>query len=157
MGHIYRLCKGFKYIFLIRLISLVHDLRSKTDILLLGSADGPGTVYFTGLVSHHGMFPCQIFCGMQGRHKPGGPHYYPALLKPNNYAVEGSDHPDVDVAAIRGPSAVDYTQKLCFLLQARNVTDYEDRHRETGISKPSIISGLPTTHRLPITSTLASV
>ena len=112
MGRIYRLCEEFKYIFLIRLISLLHDSQSKANILLLGSADGPGTVYFTRLVGHHGTFPCRIFCGMKGRHKPGGPHYYPALLKPNNYAVEGSDHPDVDVTAIGGPSAVDYEQKI---------------------------------------------
>ena len=77
MGRIYRLCEEFKYIFLIRLISLLHDSQSKANILLLGSADGPGTVYFTGLVGHHGAFPCRIFCGMKGRHKPGGPHYYP--------------------------------------------------------------------------------
>ncbi|KAF8508137.1 hypothetical protein JB92DRAFT_2619486, partial [Gautieria morchelliformis] len=53
------------------------------------TADGPGSVHFTGLVGHHGAFPCRIFCGLKGRHKPGGSHYYPTLLKPFHYDMEG--------------------------------------------------------------------
>jgi hypothetical protein len=111
-----------------------------------GTADGPGSVHFTGLVGHHRAFPCRLFCGIKGRHKPGGSHYYPALLKPFDFDVPGCDHDDVDVCDITGPSAEDYKQKLKILMHSRGVTDYKDRRKATGISRPSIISGLPSNH-----------
>jgi len=60
-------------------------------------ADGPGMTYLNGLVGHHGKNGCHLFCSLPGRHKRGKPHYYPALLKPTNYSVKGSDHPDIDI------------------------------------------------------------
>jgi hypothetical protein len=48
----------------------------------LNTADGPGMVYLNGFVGYHGKHGCRLYCGLKGRHKPGGSHYYPALLKP---------------------------------------------------------------------------
>ncbi|KAF8174373.1 hypothetical protein BJ912DRAFT_990148 [Pholiota molesta] len=90
--------------------------------MYLAAADGPGSVHFTGLVGHHGAFPCRLYCSLKGRHKPGTPHYYPALQKPNNYTVQNCDHPDVDPASILGGSAPEYCVNLQYLLRSRNPT-----------------------------------
>ncbi|KAF8513228.1 hypothetical protein JB92DRAFT_3116576 [Gautieria morchelliformis] len=97
----------------------------------LSTADGPGSVHVTGLVGHKGALACRIFCGLPGCRKPNISRYYPALLKPDNYDVPGSNHPNVDVSSIAGG----------------------DQEELTGILKPSIISGLPESRRLPIAST----
>jgi hypothetical protein len=85
--------------------------------LHLGGADGPGSVHFTGLVGHHGAFPCCLYCDLKGRDVPGAGHYYPALRKPFNYTVNGSDHPDVDPDSITGCSPEEYHRNLLYLLQ----------------------------------------
>jgi hypothetical protein len=121
----------------------------------IATANGPGSVHLTRLVGHHGAFPCQLFCGIKDRWKPGLPHYYPALLKPCNYRVLGCDHPDVDPSSIEYGSADDYVQILAYLLHSHNPTDYKKQWKETGISRPSLISGLARKHCLTITSTLA--
>ncbi|KAF8068692.1 hypothetical protein FPV67DRAFT_1394298, partial [Lyophyllum atratum] len=59
---------------------------------------------------------------VKGRHKPGGPHYYPALLKPHNYDVPGCNHDDIKTNEIGGGSPDD------------------------------IFSGLPPSRRLPLPS-----
>lgn len=118
--------------------------------LYLGGADGPGSVHFTGLVGHHGAYPCRLYCDLKGRHKPGTPFYYPTLLKPNDYSVNGCDHPDVSVNDIHGGSPEEYQKNLIYLLNSRNPTNYKDRRKETGISNSSIFSGLSAHHRLPI-------
>lgn len=118
--------------------------------LLLGGADGPGSVHFTGLVGHHGAYPCRLYCGIKGRHKPGVPHYYPALQKPHNYNTEGCDHPDIDPADVKSGGVDMYHKKLKDLLGSRNMTDYKIRRRDTGITNLSIFSGLPPSHRLPV-------
>ncbi|KIK10693.1 hypothetical protein PISMIDRAFT_44454, partial [Pisolithus microcarpus 441] len=50
--------------------------------LIFATADGPGLVYFDGMVGHSGRNGCHLYCGLLGRRK--GNHYYPALLLPNN-------------------------------------------------------------------------
>lgn len=118
--------------------------------LHLGGADGPGSVHFTGLVGHHGAFPCRLYCDLKGRNVPGAGHYYPALRKPIDYTVEGSDHPDVDPDNITGCSPAEYHRNLLYLLQSRNPTDYKERRKDTGIAYPSIFGGLPAVSRQPI-------
>ncbi|KAF8524533.1 hypothetical protein JB92DRAFT_3250498 [Gautieria morchelliformis] len=120
-----------------------------------GTADGPGSVHFTGLAGHHGAFPCRIFCGLKGRHKPGGSHYYPALLKPFHYDMEDCDHEDVNISNITGLHEEDYQQKLKYLMHSPGPTNYKTRRRLSGISRPSLISGLSPWRRLTITSTVA--
>jgi len=118
--------------------------------LHLGGADGPGSVHFTGLVGHHGAFPCRLYCDLKGRHVPGAGHYYPALHKPLNYTVAGSDHPDVDPDSITGGSPGEYHRNLLYLLESRHITEYKERRKQTGIAYPSLFGGLPSTSRQPI-------
>ena len=118
--------------------------------LCLATADGPGMAYLNGLVGHHGKNGCRLFCTVPGRHKQGGTHYYPALLKPVDYDVEGSDHPDIDVYQLPVYSVMDYEEKLEYVIQSRSETQYKKRRLETGISKPSIFMGLNPKHRLDI-------
>ncbi|PPQ82247.1 hypothetical protein CVT26_008926 [Gymnopilus dilepis] len=118
--------------------------------LLLGGADGPGSVHFTGLVGHHGAYPCRLSCGVRGRHKAGTGQYYPALLKPDDYDVEGCTHGDIDPTDVQSGSVDAYQKNLEFLLGTRTATDYKYRRRETGITTISIFSGLSPRHRLPV-------
>jgi len=110
--------------------------------LALATADGPGMVYLNRLVSYHGKHGCRLYCGITGRHKPGGSHYYPAMLKPHNYLVEGCDHGDIDPAHIAACSPELYFSNLRHVMLSSNVTQYKKRRLETGIVKPSIFMGL---------------
>ncbi|KAI0823245.1 hypothetical protein BC628DRAFT_1453871 [Trametes gibbosa] len=85
--------------------------------LALGTADGPGMAMFNGSVGHHGTLGCR-------RHKPGCPHYYPALLRPTGDLVPGCAHDDISLASIPLPS---------LLLSARTDTQYKQLRRATGL------------------------
>jgi hypothetical protein len=63
-------------------------------LLGLNTADGPGMAYLNGFVGHHGKYGCWLYCSVPGCHKPNGSHYYPALLKPDNYVMRDCDHGD---------------------------------------------------------------
>ncbi|KAF8577269.1 hypothetical protein K439DRAFT_1365092, partial [Ramaria rubella] len=66
--------------------------------LYLGTADGLGSTHLSGLVGHHGGFPCCLFCRIKGHRKlNGGGHYLPALKHLNNYHLQGCEHPDIAV------------------------------------------------------------
>jgi hypothetical protein len=111
---------------------------------LLGAADGPGLTYLNGLTGHSGAYGCRLYCPVKGRRKDGGNHYYPALLKPENYHVDGCDHDDVDPVNLSGGNQQEYLISLATLLTARTQAEYQMLRKETGISKPSIFSGFPT-------------
>lgn len=111
--------------------------------IVLATADGPGMVYLNGLVGHSGKVGCRLWCGLTGRHKPGAPMHYPVLSKPDNYHVAGCDHDDVPPHIVRPIDKVRYVASLRRVCNARNQTEYEFLRRETGICKPSILSGLP--------------
>ena len=64
--------------------------------LLSATADVIGMASISGFVGHQGKVHCWIHCPMTGHHKPGTSAYYPALLKPDDYDVEGSSHPDIN-------------------------------------------------------------
>jgi hypothetical protein len=78
-----------------------------------------------------------------GRRKEGEKRYYPALLRPDNYNVDGCNHDDILPTTIPKPSSKEYDDNMAYLMASRNPTDYTNRRKETGISKPSIMSGLP--------------
>lgn len=118
--------------------------------LLLDTADGPGMQYLNGLVGHSGAYGCRLYCPVKGRHKPGAGHYYPAHLKPDNYTVLGCNHADIDVQHIPVPSMNEYQTNLKYVLESRGINQYKKRRLETGISKQSIFSGLPSSRTLPI-------
>jgi hypothetical protein len=120
----------------------LNEIFTSHPFLALGTADGPGMTYLNGLVGHHGKNGCRLYCSVIGRHKPGGSHYYPALLKPLNYNVSGSDHGDLPYVNLPSCSPDIYHKNLRHLLTSPNETQYKKRRLETGISKPSIFLGL---------------
>jgi len=112
--------------------------------LFLACADSPGMAYLNGLTGHSGAYGCRLYCSVKGRRKTNGNHYYPALLKPLNFSVPGSDHADVEEAKnLSGGNESEYLESLERLLSAHNQTQYLSLRRDTGISKPSIFSGFP--------------
>jgi hypothetical protein len=110
--------------------------------LALGTADGPGMTYLNGLVGHKGKSGCRLYCSLVGRRKPGGAQYYPALLKPNNYMVEGSNHGDISFSNLPSCSQTLYLSNLQFLMSSENSEQYRKGRLATGISRPSIFLGL---------------
>lgn len=109
--------------------------------LALNTADGPAMALLDGLVGHHGKFGCRLYCPVPGRHKPNGPHYYPALMKPINYVMPGCDHEDLPFTLSAVSSSNLYLSNLDFLLKSQNETQYKKRRLETGITKPTIFLG----------------
>ncbi|KAF8890250.1 hypothetical protein CPB84DRAFT_1837475 [Gymnopilus junonius] len=100
---------------------------SSRTVLLFATSDAPGLVEVDGRVGHHGTHGCRKGCPMKGRHKPSSGHYYAAHLKPNYCDIE-------DYFAFQ-LSPEEYNTKLTLL---------------TGISKPSILSGLHHSYMLSI-------
>ena len=128
---------------------------SKLFVLLL-AADGPGMTYLNGLTGHSGAYGCRIYCPTKGRRKHGANHYYPALLKPNDYSIEGCDHEDVSAWNLVGGNQLEYLEALELLLATQNQTQYQKVCKETGISKPSIFSGMPIDRILGIPASIAA-
>ncbi|SRR6266702_3127703 len=79
---------------------------------------------------------------MKGHHKPHTRHYFAVHLKPNNYTVWDCNHPNIDICNLGTLSSADYQQKLFKVISLTDQNDYERNHKETGISKPSVLSGL---------------
>jgi hypothetical protein len=123
---------------------------TSNPFLFLKTADGPGMTYFNGLNGHSGAQGCRLFCPVRGRRKAGATHYYPALTKPTNYNVPGSNHPDIDARYLPSGSPEKYLESLQKLLTAQNQAQYQLYCRETGISKPSIFNGYPSNRILPV-------
>lgn len=114
--------------------------------LHLGGGDGPGAGQVSGLVPHHGSRGCRMHCNVIGRHKPNCPTYYPVLLKPNSYDVEGCNHEDFDASSVCVVTPQQYNEELIYLMTSPSDTQFKNRRKESGICKPSIIMGL---HRRP--------
>jgi hypothetical protein len=129
---------------------ITNTVNISHPFLSLATADGPGMTQLNGLVGHHGKNGCRLFCSLPGRRKAGKPHYYPALLKPINYSVAGSDHPDIDINDLPSMSREVYEQKLEFVVQSPNETQYKKNRLNTGIVKPSIFLGLNPRYRLDV-------
>ncbi|KDQ13164.1 hypothetical protein BOTBODRAFT_160772 [Botryobasidium botryosum FD-172 SS1] len=116
----------------------------------LATADSPAMVYLDGLVGHQGAQGCRNYCGTKGRRKPASHQYYPALLKPIDYAVDGCLHGDIDPSSIPPASVAEYDRNLAYLKESPNETQYKTRRRDTGIARPCLISGLSARHRFDI-------
>jgi hypothetical protein len=111
---------------------------SSRPFVVMATADGPGMAYLNGLVGHTGVIGCRLYCPITGRRKENG-HYYPVLLKPDNYDVEFCDHADVDPTWLK---RLDYKAHLNMVMAVRHEAEYRRARLATGISKPSIFSGL---------------
>ncbi|KAG2349710.1 hypothetical protein BDR05DRAFT_972677 [Suillus weaverae] len=115
----------------------------KSDLhLIFMTADGPGLVYWDGMVGHSSKNGCQMYCGLRGRHKTCGTHYYPVLLKPHNHCIAGSDHANIDAFTIPLGSADDYSKNLELIVTIPSQPQYELKQTETGLMKPPLIFSL---------------
>ena len=121
----------------------------------LGTADGPGLAALHGQVGHHGAFGCWEYCGLRGRHKAGGPHYYPALLRPLNYALPGCDHNNIDVYNLPKASSGLHTDNLNRLLQCETDVQFKSIWKDTGLCKPSLFLGHDARHSSGLPGCLA--
>ena len=121
----------------------------------LGTADGPGLAALHGQVGHHGVHGCCEYCGLKGRHKPKGPHYYPALLKPMDYDLDECNHADVDVFALPSASRAQYFRNVGLLAACTTDAEFKLTRKDTGLCKPSIFVGLPAAHSSGLPGCLA--
>ncbi|KAG2341728.1 hypothetical protein BDR05DRAFT_976854 [Suillus weaverae] len=112
--------------------------------LIFVTADGPGLVYFDGMVGHSGKNGCRLYCGLLSHWK--GTHYYPALLIPHRYTLSGSNHPDISVYELHDPKLTEYFNNLLKL--------YRKLQTQTGITKPSLLLGLHPLYTLGIPNCL---
>ena len=135
--------------------ALQREVESKVFLALL-TADGPGMMHVTGLVGYHGKHGCRLYCGLAGRREPQGKQYFPALLKPSNYDVEGCTHGDIDIRHLPDASCEKYKVNLRFLVASANESQYRSRRLATGISKPSIFLGLDQSSTLALPKSAGS-
>lgn len=125
-----------------------EELFKSYPFLAFLTADGPGMQYINGLVGHSGRYGCRLYCPIRGRHKEKSGHHYPVMLKPNaSYSVNGSTHEDFELrkqpSRPQHDTSVRYSENLRYLQSSASTSQYKARRLETGIAKPSIISGLP--------------
>ena len=109
------------------------------------TADGSAMVMVASMVGHSGKFGCCLFCGLPGQRGEWDGHYFPAMLKPDNYDVAGCNHDDVtfsDLKRYQQDMSGRYCRNLQRLLGAANLSQYKDYHLETGLCKQTILSGL---------------
>ncbi|KAG6876719.1 hypothetical protein C0992_012017 [Termitomyces sp. T32_za158] len=125
----------------------VWDAKSKKVIysrilFALGTGDAVAITELDGRVGHHGAQGCHLGCGMKGRHKPNSGHYFAAHLRPNGYTVQSCNHPDINIRELEPLSIEAYKQNVRLLIGSEDQTAYERNRKATGLSKPSLLSGL---------------
>ena len=118
--------------------------------LLLVLADAVAMALLSGAVGHHGRKGCRLLCRLVGRNKRHGPHYYPALLRPNGFEDHRtSSHPDVDINHLPTPTPQEYKSDLFRVISSGTNAEYKRRRFDTGIGKASIFDGIPRILPLP--------
>lgn len=131
--------------------ALRQDVVSSRTALLFVTGDTVALIEADGRVGHHGAHGCRKGCDFHGRHKPSSGHYFAAHLKPNNYSVEDCSHPDFDFRSFNFQlSPQEYEQNLAKVVGSVDQADYERNRKLTGISKPSLLSGLNPRYMLPL-------
>jgi hypothetical protein len=94
---------------------------------MLATGDGPAMANMMGMVGHSGKYGCRLYCGLSGRRREGDCHYYPLMQKPNNYSIEGCNHPDItfrQLQRFRQESEMCYNDNLKYLLASQNPSQY---------------------------------
>jgi len=107
--------------------------------LLFTTADGLGLIHWDGMVGHSGRNGCHLYCSILGRQKECGTHYYPALLHPLDHAVDGSNHPNIDVFELPLGGCSHYAENLACIVSVANQTQWDKMKTETGLTKPPLI------------------
>ena len=69
-------------------------------------------------------------------------HTILSCSSPDGCTPPGSSHDNIDINSIQTPEVQNYNDKLASLLAACTQTEYERLRKETGLTKPSLISGL---------------
>ncbi|KIK80002.1 hypothetical protein PAXRUDRAFT_16026 [Paxillus rubicundulus Ve08.2h10] len=118
--------------------------------LLFTTADGPGLVYWDGMVGHSGKNGCRVYCGVLGRCKDHGTHYYHALLCPRDHTVAGLDHNDIDAFELPQGGSAEYADNLKKIVSVRNQTQWDRMKTETDLTKPPLILSLDPTRSLRV-------
>ena len=128
-----------------------HQRRAISFLFLfLVLADAIAMAHLSGSVGHHGRKGCRLLCGLPGRNKAHGSHYYPALLRPNGFETHRtSSHPDIDINTLPTPDAREYRADLFRIISSGTKREHERRRLDTGIGKPSIFNGMPSILPLP--------
>jgi len=74
----------------------------------------------SGFVGYHSKHGCHLYCGLQGQCEPAGKHYFPVLLRPADYNVEGCMHRDIDIRDLPKPLREQYLTNLQYLVALPN-------------------------------------
>jgi hypothetical protein len=122
-------------------------------INLLDLADAIALAELDGRVGHHGAQGCRLGCDMKGRHKPSSGHYHAVHLRPNGVNADDCNHDDFNFRnafGVQRESTQNYQEKVAKIIGSHDQNDYERNRKLTGISKPSIISGLNPQFTLPV-------
>jgi hypothetical protein len=90
----------------------------------------------------------RLCCNLIKHRKPQGATYYPALLLPLHFEVDGCSHPNVNPADVKVLGSDAYNTAIDLVERHRTQTEYETACEETGIPKALIFSGLPEGHTL---------
>lgn len=121
--------------------SLEDTTAYSRPVVVMATADAIGIVEIDGQVGHHGAHACRLRCEMKGRHKPNSGHYFAAHTRPVDH-VPGCDHPDTDIRRISIASVEKYQEDIQDLLTSQSTAEYERKRKQTGLSKPTLLSGL---------------
>jgi hypothetical protein len=103
--------------------ALQHKVQSNVFLAVL-AMDGPGMMHITSLVGYHGKHRCCLYCGLSEQCEPQGKHYFPTLLRPNDYDVAGSMHPDIDIRCLPEALHEQYHTNLCDLVTSQTEAQY---------------------------------
>ncbi|KZV59104.1 hypothetical protein PENSPDRAFT_760503 [Peniophora sp. CONT] len=125
-----------------------EETHTSRPYVFIAGADAVAAPEAAGFVPHHGRMGCRRRCMQAGRRKPdGGSHYYPMATKPRipPYNVPGSNHDDYDPRDL-GPTQTEEAYVAQLTMMAA-LPALEQARLETGISKPSILLGIPRAHR----------
>ncbi|KIJ09554.1 hypothetical protein PAXINDRAFT_17364 [Paxillus involutus ATCC 200175] len=112
----------------LRIWNASHNINLRSDLyLLFMTADGPGLVYWDGMVGHSGKNGCRMYCG-----------------------ITGCDHGDLNIFDLPLGGSDDYDQNLLNLTTSPSQRQLDIRKTQTGITKPPLILGLDPTRSLGV-------
>ena len=134
---------------------ITKKVETSRVFLLHGTADAVAIVELDGKVGHHGKHGCRISCPLTGRHKASVGHYYPVHSTPQDadgHPIDNQpDYPIRNIGMLQAcPSVERYKDDLSKVIGSKTIIEYEKNRKSTGISKPSILSGLRSDLMYPI-------